>query len=255
MDETDPKPRNEGSQRSATSLLEQHPDFPNTNVEIYDAIIARDLDNKLKNSLEGSDESMEVVLEMVDIRAQAFLRLVTDISYQRAYVVLLTALALTAWQDFAGCPITAVPILSQEQQRHWQAIIEKRRYWENEGFRQLAKASSASHHRKGDTAGDGAPTTKPNGATEPKADATDAHSTPPEALKDDRARKLVLAQNRWEPIAKRTVPFVWVHEAANVDHKDAYIWKSGKLPDSSVMARNIERILEDPNPPSRPVKK
>jgi hypothetical protein len=84
------------------------------------------------------------------------------------------------------------------------------------------------------------------------------HPTGPEVLdpeqrKAERGRRLTAAQERWHPIAKRTVPFAWIHKAAGVDHKDAYNWKSGKLADTSSMAKSIERILKQPKPPAAPV--
>jgi hypothetical protein len=64
---------------------------------------------------------------------------------------------------------------------------------------------------------------------------------------------LTSAQERWRTINSRVIPFAWVHKAAGVDHKDAYNWKSGKLPDDSAMADSIERILRQPNPPASPI--
>lgn len=75
----------------------------------------------------------------------------------------------------------------------------------------------------------------------------------PEQLKTRRERVLTAAQERWRPIAKRIIPFAWIHKAAGVDHKDAYDWKNGKLADSSTMTQNLERILQLPHPPSPPI--
>ena len=76
--------------------------------------------------------------------------------------------------------------------------------------------------------------------------------TPPASLKAARERRLADAQGNWLPTAKRKIPFTWIHKAAGVDHKDAYAWKNGLLPNTSVMAENIERVLKQPNPPSPP---
>src|SRR5262249_4627240 len=70
-----------------------------------------------------------------------------------------------------------------------------------------------------------------------------------EQLKTKRNELLMTAQQRWRPIAKGRVPFSWVHTAAGVDHKDAYDWKNGKLPDKSVMTTSIERVLLSSSPP------
>jgi hypothetical protein len=68
----------------------------------------------------------------------------------------------------------------------------------------------------------------------------------------ERGSRVAAAQERWRPIAQRTVPFSWIHNAAGVDHKDAYSWKGGRLSDKSVMALNIERVLREPSSPSPP---
>ena len=75
----------------------------------------------------------------------------------------------------------------------------------------------------------------------------------PEQRKAERGRRLIAAQERWRTIAKQTVPFAWIHKAAGVDHKDAYNWKNGKLPDTSSMAKSIERVLNEPKPPAAPI--
>jgi hypothetical protein len=75
----------------------------------------------------------------------------------------------------------------------------------------------------------------------------------PEPMKAERGQRLAAAQERWRPITQRKIPFSWIHAAAGVDHKDAYTWKRGKLPDTSVMAKSIERVLREPNPPAAPI--
>jgi hypothetical protein len=70
-----------------------------------------------------------------------------------------------------------------------------------------------------------------------------------EQLRAHRIQLLTAAQERWRPKAGRRVPFAWVHKQAGVDHKDAYMWKSGKLSDKSMMTTNIERVLKSSDPP------
>jgi hypothetical protein len=70
-------------------------------------------------------------------------------------------------------------------------------------------------------------------------------------LKAERQARLRAAQERWRPIANRLIPFAWIHKAADVDHHDAYDWKNGKIPDSSVMSENLERILRQRDPPPK----
>ena len=71
-------------------------------------------------------------------------------------------------------------------------------------------------------------------------------------LKEYRKQLLAASQERWRPIAGRRIPFAWVHNAAGVDHKDAYNWKSGKLSEKSAMTKSIERVLQATIPPKNP---
>lgn len=77
----------------------------------------------------------------------------------------------------------------------------------------------------------------------------------PEQLQAGRKQRVVAAQTRWFPTAHRRIPFAWIHAAAGVDHKDAYNWKSGKLPDTSAMAKSIDRVLQQTKPPTAPISK
>jgi hypothetical protein len=69
----------------------------------------------------------------------------------------------------------------------------------------------------------------------------------PEQLATHRQELLGAAKARWG-----ATPFSWIHKAANVDYKEATLWKNGKLPDSSVMSIRIEVVLARPDPPVNP---
>jgi hypothetical protein len=73
-------------------------------------------------------------------------------------------------------------------------------------------------------------------------------------LKGGREKMLADARERWLRSAKGKVPFSWVHESANVDHSDAYRWKSGQLAANSVVTARIEDELRKPTPPKKPSK-
>jgi hypothetical protein len=72
-----------------------------------------------------------------------------------------------------------------------------------------------------------------------------------EGRKTKRAQSLADARKRWGQVNGKEVAFSWIHQAARVDHKDAYKWKVGELPDSSTMSQSIERVLLEPSPPSK----
>jgi hypothetical protein len=75
-----------------------------------------------------------------------------------------------------------------------------------------------------------------------------------EGRKTKRAQLLADARKRWGQVNGKEVAFSWIHQAARVDHKEAYEWKNGKLLDSSTMSKNIERVLRDASLPSKSTK-
>jgi hypothetical protein len=79
------------------------------------------------------------------------------------------------------------------------------------------------------------------------------HESSTEKRKQERAERLTSAQNRWSQHEKSGTPFKRIHEAAKVDHKDAYDWKNGKLSDESAMSKKIESVLKNEAPPRQPL--
>jgi hypothetical protein len=128
----------------AKAMLEAHPDFAKAHVETYEQILK---DNKAAQRLgvtdAGSDERLTIALELFDIRANAYLKLVDNLQLQKAYVISLSVMVHSAWQELTGQPLDLelLPLLGDEGQKKWRAILARLHHWENEGFKRLMPKS------------------------------------------------------------------------------------------------------------------
>jgi hypothetical protein len=75
--------------KNALSLLESRSGFPKANVRIHEWLLGNKIAEQLGSTAAGCDARMEVVLKSLNIRAEAYLQLVDDLSSQRAFVVAL----------------------------------------------------------------------------------------------------------------------------------------------------------------------
>jgi hypothetical protein len=121
-------------------------------------------------------------------------------------------------------------------QPHLDALLEERRgYWQQQMDFPLAQIPVAARSIEQTPV-----------APQP-ADRRPGPDPSPEDLMAQRGEQLGEAWGRWG-----RVPFSWIHAAAGVDHKDAYNWKNGKLPDSSAASDRMNGVLNRPEPPAKP---
>jgi hypothetical protein len=115
-----------------------HPDLPSVVVEITDAIQNGGFRQRLKGLPHGSAARMESVLQLLDVRARGWVKLVTNIDVQNAFcLLLLDNIARTAWIEFAGCQIEQSDQRDPKAQSHWCEITARIEYWKVQGFRRL----------------------------------------------------------------------------------------------------------------------
>ena len=125
----------------AIRLFEASPEFPATQVWIHDRM--RRLTASLKGDYRvyGSKPRVRLALGNLNIRAAAFLRLVSNIEKQNAFMVLLDELELFAWIDFIGVVPTNIlagaPTIAA-------GIERRKRWWRRQGYRHLANLSAAA---------------------------------------------------------------------------------------------------------------
>jgi hypothetical protein len=82
----------------------------------------------------GSPARAELVLKLFAVRARAYLRLVSNIEAQNAFVVMLALFEILAWEEFVGGYPSAIregaPSIDQE-------IGERKRLWIRKGYERL----------------------------------------------------------------------------------------------------------------------
>ena len=123
---------------NAKVLLESHPNFPSANVQIYEQLQRDRFGERLGACPAASPPRMEIVLDALDVRAQAYLRLVDDLALQKAFLVALGKMAHTAWVELTDFPVEESNLSSPMAQRWWATIMARVGHWENEGFKKLA---------------------------------------------------------------------------------------------------------------------
>ena len=87
----------------------------------------------------GSPARAELVLRLFNVRARAYLRLVSTIETQNALVVLLDSFEILAWEEFVGGYPTSIregaPSIDQQ-------IGARKRHWIRKGYEQLEAHAS-----------------------------------------------------------------------------------------------------------------
>jgi hypothetical protein len=82
----------------------------------------------------GGPARAELVLNLIDVRAKAYLRLVSNIEAQNAFVEMLALFEILAWEEFVGGYPNSVrdgaPSIDQQ-------IGERKRLWIRKGYEQL----------------------------------------------------------------------------------------------------------------------
>ena len=130
-----------GAFQDAIALFEAHADYPSVQIEIHEAMAKMPRSRPLENA-----ERLRSASECFDIYAHAFLRLVSDMPSQNAFIALLNEWADFTWFNYAGYGIEGV---LQSGHPDVEMILERARHWKNEGYKRLAAAGSATAPRRG----------------------------------------------------------------------------------------------------------
>ncbi len=131
----------------ALRVLESHPDFPRVQVRMRDRL--REAERKAPAEARGygSRARLEYVLQLFDIRSEAFLELVSDIRMQNAYVVVLESFVFVAWEEFGGRPLEVVRLPSDQTEANLQSIHAGVQRWVGEGYKRLELLGRAAELR------------------------------------------------------------------------------------------------------------
>jgi hypothetical protein len=125
------RPHNDTSKHTRTTLPVQ--------VQIFDQI------SELRKQLgQAPDfftaERLIVAIDIFDIHAREYLKLVSDMEAQNAFEVILDECVNTAWKNYCGYPADA--ILPDVTSVAYLELRDRKSHWLAEGFRKLARKSA-----------------------------------------------------------------------------------------------------------------
>lgn len=136
----------------AIRLFESHADFARAQVRMRERMEEAARDRPVESRAYGTKARLEYVLCLLDIRAEAFLELVSDIHTQNAFMTFLESLERTAWQEHTGYPPEVLQPASAETDSHAQTIHAKVQRWTYEGYKRLESFSKVQPEPKGGAA-------------------------------------------------------------------------------------------------------
>jgi len=117
----------------ATATLKKSPHFAAAQFRSMDEADKLIATIKLPEPALPSPERLDYALKLLDIRAGAILALVSDLSTQEAFTILLAEFMRRAWEEYAGISgITPMP-----QNTTWKALQGRVRHWQKESYKQL----------------------------------------------------------------------------------------------------------------------
>ena len=119
----------------AVRLFELDPHFPRIQVKMREQMEAATEDLPPGTRAFGTIARLEYVLRLFDIRAEAFLELVSNITTQNAFMVLLESFARVSWLEYIGSP--NVQPLSDELKVNLTTNREKIQQWTYKGYKRL----------------------------------------------------------------------------------------------------------------------
>jgi hypothetical protein len=132
-------------QRNAIELLKALPDFPSVQIETHDEVQKLiDDDPSIKTFAPRSEELLNHLIEIFDIRAEALLRLVTDMQTHEAFVDALTEAADWIWAQWSGgWPLSMMPPVNHPMRTQIDRLRPRAQHWSMEGYRKLASLKEA----------------------------------------------------------------------------------------------------------------
>ena len=123
---------------TALSLLEMHVDFPRVQVQMLERLSESEARATKEAAVLGSPARLVLVLERYDIRAHAYLQLVTEVAMQNAYMTMLQRFEDAAWQELTGFPLQYLRPVSGQTHADLESIRARTKRWTYAGYQQLA---------------------------------------------------------------------------------------------------------------------
>jgi hypothetical protein len=118
----------------AIRLFESQHEFSRCQIWMRSRINAIELSLTSAATALGTTARLEFALGMLDVRAEAFLQLVTCIDIQNAYELVLSSIQREGWRDFTGHYPENLQPISPTSESAAQKIDRRVRYWVGRGY-------------------------------------------------------------------------------------------------------------------------
>jgi hypothetical protein len=138
--------------QDAIQVLESVPDFARVQVEVRDRMEEVRKNAPHEACTPGSRARLEYVLQVFDIRAEGFLKLVSTIDQQNAFIVLLNCAAEIAYQEYTGMPLQHLRPVSDQARADSGTIYARVGRWTLAGYQLLADAGKLRRLPESETA-------------------------------------------------------------------------------------------------------
>jgi hypothetical protein len=123
--------------RSALKTFQFIPEFADVQVQIADLTKQTRESMAADTPNHGSDARMQHLVEIFDVCAREYLRLVRDLKTQKAYEIILAEYFCGAWEDFTGFGFESVRPSGNKS----EPLMARVQYWTMEGYRKIALLS------------------------------------------------------------------------------------------------------------------
>ena len=127
----------ESRQRSvdeAVKLLESQPGFSGVQVWMRERMSEAEINRSAEAKSFGTRARADFALVFLDIRADAFLKLVSNIETQNAYMTMIGYFGDEAWREFTGFLPQFMEPVSDMARAVAGEIEDRRRHWIHEGY-------------------------------------------------------------------------------------------------------------------------
>jgi hypothetical protein len=224
--------RRDSAIQAAGELFELDPDYPGVQVRMREQMQDAMQNAPIHARSFGAPARLEYVLNRLDIRAKAFLALVSDIRTQNAFKVLVELFWRMAIEEFCGFPPEVWQPVSGQACTNLDMIDARMHEWILQGYKRLES------FRKVQQESIGKPTACAStpAAEAPVGDGSAALSRGRAVGTHEDRLAQFMEEHPWATYAD-------IKYSARVHTSEFQDWRRGKLKIDSVMAIRIENVL------------
>jgi hypothetical protein len=124
----------------AVRLFESKPEFVRIALHVRQNLEEIDKQHPPEAGVFATEPRLKLVMERFEIRAKAFLELVSDLDTQNAFIAILRSISVGSFEEYTGFPEGQLIPVGMEKKRV-DALRQLVPKWEKAGYERLAKES------------------------------------------------------------------------------------------------------------------